>query len=206
MRRLIFFTVICLGVIFLSSCTVFPPLKMMPTSNYTITTWPKNSNSVAGKSVSSKVMLVMMPVASPGYTSLNMIYVTVPYKLNAFVDHFWVAPPAELLLPLIANRLRAKHYFKAVVASPFSGNVNLELTTRLLTLQQEFLQPVSQVRLVMEATLLNTATQQVIASRVFCAVVPAPGNNPYSGVLATNAAVHQVVDKIATFAVLKAKG
>ncbi|OGT49173.1 MAG: hypothetical protein A3E82_09480 [Gammaproteobacteria bacterium RIFCSPHIGHO2_12_FULL_38_11] len=152
----------------------------------------------------SKTLLVTTPIALPGYTSSRMIYVKIPYQLKSFSDHFWVAPPAELLLPLIAHRLQATRYFQAVVTSPFSGNANVQLNTKLLTLQQEFLQPVSCVRLVMEATLINTGTGQVIASQIFTAVVAAPGDNPYSGVLATNDAAHRIARQIAQFVVKSA--
>ncbi|MCX7124829.1 MAG: ABC-type transport auxiliary lipoprotein family protein, partial [Gammaproteobacteria bacterium] len=167
------------------------------------TQWPKNTVNAAASqhSVSHKTLLVTTPIASPGYVSSRMIYVMIPYQLRSFSNHAWIAPPADLLLPLIANRLRANHYFKAVVTTPFSGAANIELNTQLLTLQQEFLQPQSVVRLTMEATLLDTASGHVIASHVFTAVVSAPGNNPYSGVLATNQAAHNVVSQIAKFVV-----
>ena len=186
------------AALFLSSCSVLPPLKTTPVSTYTISQWPKNKVvSTSSGYASPKTILVATPIASPGYTSSNMIYVTVPYQLRSFSSHVWVAPPAELLLPLIANRIRSMHYFQAVVTSPFAGKSDTELTMRLLTLQQEFLQPTSRVRLIMEATLINTTTGQVIASRVFKAVVDAPGNNPYSGVLATNTAANRVAGQIA---------
>lgn len=195
--------ILFLTAIFLASCSL-SPIPTTPLSTYTITNWPKKT-IVAPKTFSHKTILVTTPIASPGYNSAAMIYVTIPYQLRAFADHGWIAPPAQLLLPLMANRLRATGDFRAVVTSPFSGVANYQLNTQLLTLQQEFLQPVSRVRLTMEATLINTADDHVIASRVFEVVVPAPDNNPYSGVLATNAAAHRVVNQIAKFVDRKIK-
>jgi len=188
-----------LSIIFISSCS-FSPIKTAPLSTYTITHWPKKT-VVSQKTISARSILVTTPVASPGYNSSRMIYVMIPYQLKSFGDHRWVAPPAELLLPLMANRLRATGYFHAVVTSPFSGGANYQLNMQLLTLQQEFLQPTSKVRLTIEATLLNMTTGHVIASRVFESVVSAPENNPYSGVLATNIAAHNVLNQIARFVV-----
>ena len=188
-----------ISAIFLSSCSL-SPIKTAPISTYTITNWPKKT-VVTQKTISRQTILVTTPVASPGYESSRMIYVMIPYQLKSFANHRWVAPPANLLLPLMANRLRAAGYFHAVVTSPFSGAAHYQLNTQLLTLQQEFLQPESKVRLTIEATLINTVTGRVVASRVFESVVPAPENNPYAGVLATNQAAHNVLNKIAQFVI-----
>jgi len=177
---------------------------MTPESHYTITNWPKKTD-VTEQSVSQHTILVMSPIASPGYQSSKMIYVMIPYQLKSFADHRWVAPPAELLLPLIANRLRAENYFKAVVTSPFSGSVTYQLNTQLLTLQQEFLQPESRVRLTIQATLVQVLTGKVIATRVFQAVIPASGNDPYDGVIAANKAAHVVLNEMAQFVVRKVR-
>ncbi|EKD78055.1 MAG: hypothetical protein ACD_42C00062G0004 [uncultured bacterium] len=193
---------IVLSVVFLSACAL-SPIQVPVESHYTITQWPIKtaSKSFSNKSISSKTLLITTPIASPGYDSASMIYVLVPYQLKSFANHRWVAPPADLLLPLMANRMRATKYFRAVVTSPFPGSATYQLNTQLLTLQQEFLQPQSQVRLVMEATLINFATGRVIASRVFQAVIPVEENNPYSGVLATNQAASIVIKNMSAFVI-----
>lgn len=195
-KLLTVFALIC--VVLLSSCSL-SPIKTAPMSTYTISDWKNLSMPV--RSMSHKTLLITMPVAAPGYASSKMIYVMIPFELRAFGDHQWVASPAELLLPLMANRIRTTGYFHAVVTTPFSGVANYQLNTRLLMLQQEFLQPQSKVRLAMQATLLNFATGRVIASREFQAVVPASANNPYAGVIATNQAARTVMNQIAYFVV-----
>ncbi|EKD91769.1 MAG: hypothetical protein ACD_29C00390G0002 [uncultured bacterium] len=134
-----------------------------------------------------------------------MIYVTVPYKLKPYANNRWVAPPADLLLPLLTQSLRSIGYFRAVVTSPFSGMTTYQLNTRLLMLQQEFLQPISQVRFILEVTLMQSLTGKIISNRVFSIVVSAPNNNPYGGVLATNQAANALSKQIAQFVVQKAK-
>lgn len=151
--------------------------------------------------MTNKTLLVSTPIASSGYASSKMIYILIPFQLKSYVDNRWIAPPSELLLPLLADQIRATNYFRAVVTSPFSGSSNYQLNTQLLTLQQEFLQPQSVVRLTMQATLINATTGNVIASRVFEAVVPANENTPYAGVLATNQAAKIVMKNIAAFVI-----
>ena len=186
-------------IILLSGCG-FSPIKVAPESHYTITQWPQHTR-VIKKPISKQTILITTPIAAPGYETSNMIYVMVPYQLRSFANHRWVASPAQLLLPLLADHIRSRNYFKVVMASPFSGETTYQLNTQLLVLQQEFLQPDSRVRLVMQATLVNNQSGKVIASRVFQAVIPAKNNNPYGGVLATNQAANQVLNQIARLVV-----
>lgn len=192
---------IFLLLIALGGCSL-SPIHVAPESSYTITKWPQENTDLAQKkSISNKTILVTTPVASPGYETASMIYVTVPYELRSFTNHRWVASPAQLLLPLLADRIRARGFFKGVMTSPFSGGATYQLNTQLLSLQQEFLQPQSQIRLRMQATLLNVSTGEMIASGIFQSVVSAQRNDPYAGVLATNEAANQVLGKIARWVV-----
>lgn len=147
------------------------------------------------------VLLVSNMVANPGYKTSRMIYVTAPGYLREYARNSWVAPPAQMLMPLIAERIESKHYFKAVVTPPFVGRSDYRLDTRLIVFQQEFIQPVSQVRCVVQALLINNNTSKVMASQQFQAIVPAPGNNPQSGVSAANQAASQLSEQIAQFVI-----
>jgi cholesterol transport system auxiliary component len=197
MRKFIVLTL----TVFLSGCS-FSPVKVASESSYTITQWPRETNKVL-QAKTNKSILITTPIAAPGYETAEMIYVMVPYQLKSYANHHWVSSPAQLLLPLLADRVRATGYFKGVVTSPFSGGTSYQLNTQLLVLQQEFLQPQSVVRLTMQATLMNGETGKMIASRVFEAVVSTKNNNPYGGVLATNKAANQVLTQIAYWVVTK---
>lgn len=182
------------AILFLTACAV----KLPPVSTYVLTLPPVTSGPIVHPKT-SYVLLVNQMTADPGYDSSQMIYVKTPAHLQPYAYNQWVAPPAQMFMPLIVGRIESKHYFRAVVLSPFSGATNYRLDTRLLILQQEFMHPVSEVRCVVRAVLVDTKTNRVIASRNFQAVVPAPGNNPESGVGAANLAARQVADQIAVF-------
>ncbi len=186
----------------LTSC-LGGPVKLPPISTYTLNNF--KSYTISRKSRTNYTLLVSRPVASSGYKTSRMVYMKIPYKLKSFADSRWVARPTAMLMPLLAQRLRRAGYFHAVVTPPFAGLTNFRLDTRLLILRQEFIHPTSEVRLVMEATLMSNKTNKVIASRRFQAVVKAPGNNPYSGVLAANRAVETVLKQISLFVVHSAK-
>lgn len=181
---------------FLSACG---PVKTPAMSEYVISGMAPPPARPAPRT--GKTLLVAMPIASPGYDTARMIYVQVPYKLHAFATHRWVARPAQMLLPMIAQSIRNRAYFRAVVTQPFSGTTRYMLSLNLLTLQQEFFQPTSCVRLIMQATLTNAQTGQVLASRRFMEALPAPENNPYSGVLAINRAAAKMSHDIASFVI-----
>ena len=129
------------------------------------------------------------------------MYVMVPYKLRAFANHRWVAPPAQMLLPMIAERIRSKGYFKAVVTPPFTGLATYRLDSQLLMLQQEFMRPVSLVRLIMQTEIINSKTNKIVAAKRFVVTMKAPENNPYDGVLAANQAAAKLTQQIAAFVI-----
>jgi len=183
----------------LAGCGLSTPVKLARVSAYTIA----NTKSLATprRSKTRLTLLVAQPVASAGYQSAKMVYVNVPYKLKAYADNVWIAPPADMLMPILSQQLRTKGYFHAVVTSPFSGVANYRLDTQLLVLRQEFFRPISVVRLVMQVSLINNANNRVTASRRFQVLVSAPENNAYSGVLATNKAAAILSRRVANFVI-----
>ncbi len=183
-------------VFLLTSCG---PIKTPPSSSYLISNL--NLGKMPTTAKTNLTLLVSNPIANSGYQTSAMIYMITPYELKVFSNNRWVAPPAQMLLPIIVQALREQGYFYAVVAPPFSGLTNYRLDTQLIKLQQEFLLPTSRVRLVMQATLISNVSNKVVATRLFEAMVSAPANNPYSGVLAANQAASMISQAIARFSV-----
>jgi len=198
-RSLVFSLCLIAMICGVSGCDVLSPIKTYPVATYTISDWHTETQVRATKPRSHSTLLVTTPVASPGYTTSQMMYVTIPFKLRAFASHQWVAPPNQLLLPLLAGRIEKTGYFDAVMTPPFSGFSHFQLDTRLLLLQQEFLKPVSEVHVIMRATVLNLTTNRVIATRLFDMTVPAPENDPYGGVVAANKAASEICNRMAQF-------
>ena len=149
------------------------------------------------RSRTQKTLLVSLPTPNPGFDTNAMVYELTPYNLQFYADHQWAAPPAQMLLPVLAQLIRHQGYFKAVVATPYGGVADYYLDTRLIVLQQEFLQPMSRVHLVLQETLTDTSTNEIIASKQFVIYEEAPGNNPYSGVVAANKALQLIGAKVA---------
>lgn len=179
------------------------PIATRPMDTYTISSLKKYVR--APRRTTKLTLLVSNPTAAPGYQTSAMIYMATPFELKSFADNRWVAPPAQMLLPMFVRALRNTSYFYAVVAPPFVGITNLRLDTQLIKLQQEFLLPTSQLRLIVQASLVSNVTNRIVASRQFEVVIPTSENNPYGGVLAANKAAATLSRKIAQFAVNAAR-
>ncbi len=175
------------------------PIATPPQSVYLISNL--NSGKAPETSKTRLTLLVSNPIPNSGYQTAAMLYMMTPYELKAFSDNRWVAPPAQMLLPIFVQALRNTGYFHAVVSPPFVGLAHYRLDTQLIRLQQEFLLPTSRVRLTVQATLISNASNRVVATRLFEVTVTAPANNPYSGVLATNKAAAIISQRIAQFCV-----
>lgn len=144
-------------------------------------------------------ILVSVPISNPGYQTSAMIYTLTPYELSSYVNSQWIAPPAEMLIPLLVQALRRTGYFYSVISSPFFGVTSYRLDTRLLKLQQEIFFPINRIRLTIEASLIKSGTNQIIASHLFEALVTTRIHNPYGSVLAANQAAIIISRRIAQF-------
>ncbi|HLD84245.1 MAG TPA: hypothetical protein VI844_00570, partial [Coxiellaceae bacterium] len=72
MRILKVFLALFIGILILPACQMLQPIKITPSTSYTIATWPaKNVNPKKG--ISNKTLLITMPTAAPGYQSSKMI-------------------------------------------------------------------------------------------------------------------------------------
>lgn len=188
---IILIAVCCFG---LGGCS---PLNLPPDNKYTLMNFKQPVKDYKAKSNLS--ILVATPTANPGYETDKIIYMKVPLRLQSYSKNRWVAPPNQMLLPILVNAMRRTHYFHAVVSSPFSGITNYRLNTRILVLQQEFLHPISQVRLSIQATVINSKNNSVVATQVFSGIQKASMNDPYSGVLAARQLVNRLSNQIAKF-------
>ena len=148
---------------------------------------------------------VVMSIPNPGYETTAMIYTLTPYELSCYANSRWVAPPSDMLMSLLIQALRQTGHFYAVVSPPFVWMTSYRLNTRLLKLQQEFFFPVSHIRLAMEASLIKSGTDHVVADSLFEVLIPTPTNNPYGCVLAANKAVAIISHRIAQFCALHAR-
>lgn len=179
------------------------PVNVPPVSSYAITNL--NPAPTSHYAATRYTILVSSPSASPGYQTSSMIYMVKPYELKSFADNQWVAPPAQMLLPLLVQSIRKTGHFAAVVSPPFAGLTNFHVDTQLLKLQQEFFTTPSVIRMSVQASLVSNLTSRVVASRLFEVIIPTQKDNPYGGVVAANQAANQIAERIAQFTAQNAR-
>ena len=187
---------ISVGMLSLAGC--FSPAELPQVQSYTLNS-PKVQ--VAKATPTNHVLLLLATQASPAFSSNKMAYTNKTYEQGYFTKHQWVAPPAEQLTPLIAHAIQQTHHFKAVVTAPYVGQVNYRLNTRLLKLQQNFLQQPSHEQLTLLAQLVQSRTGKVMAEKQFAISVPTQAQTPYGGVVAANRAVQQLLQQLTRFVV-----
>ncbi|WP_176329921.1 ABC-type transport auxiliary lipoprotein family protein [Thioflexithrix psekupsensis] len=155
--------------------------------------------------IEGKSLFIAKPRAAVGFDSSHQVYIKNIHQLEHYRNSQWIAPPAELLLPLLVRYLEGSGAFNAVWAegsSPVMGEWRLD--TELLRLQQEFFSVPSQVRLQLRWQLLDLRKQQIVDIQYVDVLIPAPSEDALGGVQATHEAVTvaltQLSDALATIA------
>lgn len=188
-------------VMLAGGCAAFRPTATPnPPKQYTLDS-PLSSPSRPGRATprTAPVLLVNMPKAAPALDTRHMVYIRQLHKVEYFAHSEWVDTPAHMLAPLVAAALEQRGGFRAVVRAPSSVSADLRLDIELLQLQQDFAHVPSLVRFALRAEVIDDATRRLVASRQFETAASAPSDDPYGGVLATNAAVRTVLDDLAAF-------
>ncbi|MDX1900405.1 MAG: ABC-type transport auxiliary lipoprotein family protein [Gammaproteobacteria bacterium] len=194
----IFAIIIC--SFFLSSCSVFSPVKTEHVDTYNLTA---TSHTIT-KYSSRKMTILVTPVEStPVYNTTQMAYTMKPYHIAYFVKNRWISTPAEMLHPLIVQSLQNTHYFRAVTEKPSMGHYDYILNVQLIKLQQEFLSQSSQIHLILDVQLLNSASQNIIATRRIDIYEHVLQPTPYAGVIAANIATERALKQITRFCLNK---
>lgn len=182
--------------ILLGGCSL-EPVTVPPVKTYTLT---NNTVTAQNKVLINKSITVMPVLAASGFDTSNMLYEEKPYLLSSFVQNAWIAPPAALITPILAQALQETG-FATVITGPSVSNTDYLLNTTLISLYQDFTVNPSVIVLNLDATLINNTTNQVVADKTFHFRVNTKENTPYGGVLAANAAVGNAVTAIAQFLV-----
>lgn len=183
-----------------------PTFYSLETSRGTAPAVTPTPAPASASSSTAPTLIVNPPHAAAGFDSPHIMYVREAHKLEYFAHSEWVDTPARMLAPLLVATIGNTAAFRAVVLAPSSADGDLRLDTEIIRLQQEFASPPSRVRFTLRAYLVDDKTRRVLASREFEAAVPATSENAYGGVVAANRAVRSVVDELAAFCAVAARG
>lgn len=179
MRYILFilFSMMCV------SCSLFSPIKVKPSQTYLLTEIPFPNKSYHKHRV---VLAVTAPEVDAAYRTAEMAYSIRPHQIAYFGQNRWAVTPSQLLQPLIIQTLLETHYFKAVVSPGLVGQYDYVLRTQLLELLQDFNCHPALYRIKLNAELIKSTSNHIVASKQFSVEVPVFVNNPYAGVRAAN--------------------
>lgn len=184
-------------ILFLTSCSIFSPIKTQSYNNYLLNEIPSVS-----KNKRHPITLFVSPVdADSLYNTNAMAYTAHPYQLDYFAKNKWADTPAKMLQPLIVQTLNNTHYFHAVTTSANVTTSDYILNTKILELRQLFFLHSSRLIFRLNAEIINAKTGDVIANKQFLIDNNVNQYGPYGGVIAANNAVAIVLKQLSSFCV-----
>ena len=193
----------CAGIllVLVGACSVLDANKAPPPAFYSLYSArpATNSSTPVPWSITVPTLIVNPPRAAAGFDSHRIIYIREPQQLEYFARSEWVDTPARMVAPSIVAALENTRAFRAVVLTPSAAAGDLRLDVEILRLQHEFGSTPSRVRFTLRAYLVDNETRQVLAWRKFDETVVAAQADPYSGVIAANGAVQNVMLRLASF-------
>lgn len=156
-------------------------------------------NEVRPADINGPILQVSLSLAEPGFETPRMVYVKRPYELEHYALNQWADQPARMFTSLMVQALSRTGSWRAVVPSPGSIRGDFRLDSYGFSLQQEFMQDPSLVRVTVRAQLVEMKELRVVAARAFEVVEKAQNNDAYSGVVAANRAIAALLDDLASW-------
>ncbi len=184
----------------MSGCNLFSPQKTPEISSYTFSIHSRHYHA-STPNAKRIAVFVNTPTAITGYDSRKMMYSTKPYQLNHFALNQWSAPPAEMLQPIMVQKLRDTGKINAIMSNEYNTNQQYVLRLHLIELRQNFISKPSQIQLKIQAEILSAHNINVINAHTFSTSIIAPQNTPYGGVIAANKAVDLLLNQITEFTI-----
>ena len=185
----------------LSGCSLLPKAEPVVIHRYTLD-YPVVETRMDS---SGPVILVSRIYTRMGLASHRMMYRRDVHKVAYFTKNQWIAPPADMLEPLIVDSLESAGRFAAVVqpGSPVVADLRLDL--HLAELYQDFSSRPGSVRFRIRAQLLNMNTLSVLATQQFDYSLPVATETAASGVDAINMVVQKFLPELVKFSLAAQK-
>jgi cholesterol transport system auxiliary component len=149
--------------------------------------------------INGPILQVSLPLAEPGFETPRMVYVKRLYELEHYALNQWADPPARMFAPLMVQALGRTGSWRAVVPVPGSIRGDFRLDSYGFSLQQEFMQDRSLVRVTLRAQLIELKESRLVGTRAFEAVEKAQSDDAYGGVVAANRAIATLLDDLASW-------
>ncbi len=185
--------VLSLGAVALAGCALSGRSEAPPVATFVL---QGNATPAAVQTVATDLVLkISTPEAAPAYASSRMAYIEQPYRIDYFARNEWTDPPSRMLKTLLTQQLANCGLFRFVFSDSAGVDETLRLDSELIELVQAFDASSSQVRVTIRFDLVDVAQRTILFSETLSASEPA-ARDPYSGVVAANAALQRVLDQL----------
>lgn len=195
-KALIKWPVLFLLVLPIQGC--FQPVELPEIHRYELYYNPSVCDNIVNAKT-SKTLFITLPQANQPYNTTQMVYSQSPNEINYFAQNRWVAPTPQMILPLMLQSMRNTHYFKAVTGFPTVANTNYRLDTTIINFKQEFCGQRNWVHITLDATLIRSDNQKVIATRRINIALPTRCKAPEAAIKAYQCALNSVLRQLKWF-------
>lgn len=186
-------------LISLSACSLLKPVEIPTTKRYVVS--QISTHLKVFHKVYPESMMVLSPIANPGYERRNITYMKTPFQIQHYGRHQWIASPSEMVRSVLANTLRKSKRFFTVIEQPQHAMTNFRLASRIMKFQQELFANTPRVRVVLQVDLINNQDSKVVASKLFEVVQEVETNAPYDAVVAINASMAELAQYVGEFVI-----
>ena len=187
----------------MASCTALLSKQSLQTTYYSLEAQskpkPQSDLPSVNPNIELPTLIISLPNAAAGFNTQRMMYTRAPHQLEYFSRNEWIDTPAKMLQPLMISAIEKTGAFHVVLAKQNVTANDLRLESEVIKLVQDFSTKPSHVQFTLRATLIDNATNKVIATREFNERVNAISDNPIGGVVAANLAVNQALYKLSIF-------
>lgn len=126
----------------------------------------------------------------------DMTYSRSANIIESYTKSEWAEPPVNLIKVALANALIASGAYKDVLMEPTTISSPYKVDATLQSMQQVFQGNQNSIELSLMVRLVNTATHQVVFSKVYRATEVASSQNAEGGVEAYNRALSLLLPSI----------
>lgn len=186
----------------MAGCTALLSKQSLQTIYYSLEgtqSKPQTDQPSINTNIRLPTLIISIPKAAAGFNTQRMMYTRARHQLEYFARNEWIDTPAKMLQPLMVLAIENTRTFNAVLSKQSALASDLRLESEVIKLVQNFNTKPSHVQFTLRATMIDSVTNKVIATREFDERVDAISDNPIAGVVAANLAVNQAIYKLSVF-------
>lgn len=181
----------------LAACSLLPSAEPVVIHRYTLDRPPPDKRFDPG----GPAILVAAVRARPGSASRQIMYRRGPSEAGYYTRSRWLAPPADMLQPLVVDALEGTARFRAVAQPGDTIAADLRLDLELVELYHDVSSDPGSVQLRVRARLQRMAPPAILATKQFAYAAPVVANNAASAVDAVDSLLDELLREVAQFCV-----